>query len=118
MNARMMRAFVKEALALQAGDGEPEDYAAVLAATEAKFPGLKKVAGLSQWVGAHQNALTHGAELAGLGILAKPSFDEMRGKRVDEKRKARTELAGLGVLAAPSAVHLGHGLLHKVRAAV
>jgi hypothetical protein len=55
----------------------------------------------------------HAAEVAGLGILAKPSIDEMRGKKVPTKRKAGTELAGLGVLAAPSALSLGKHFLTK-----
>lgn len=38
-------------------------------------------------------------DIAGLGILAKPSLDEARGKHVNEKTKAKMELAGLGTLA-------------------
>ena len=66
------------------------------------------------------NAWGHGAELAGLGILAKPSIDRLRGKHVDERKAARTEVAGLGVLAAPSAYELGKkglGALRKVKKA-
>jgi hypothetical protein len=52
--------------------------------------------------------LGHAAEVAGLGILAKPSIDKLRGKKTTEKSDHAHELAGLGVLAAPSAAHLGH----------
>lgn len=60
------------------------------------------------------NAFTHGTELAGLGILAKPSIDRLRGKHVDERKAAKQEVAGLGVLAAPSAAHFGNQALKKV----
>ncbi len=50
----------------------------------------------------------HGVELAGLGVLAKPSIDRLRGKKVDEHKAAKQEIAGLGILAAPSAIHLAH----------
>lgn len=75
-----------------------------------KFANLRKFAGFGQF--AAQNA-GHAAEIAGLGILAKPSIDEMRGKEVAPKKKARTELAGLGVLAAPSVYHMGAGMLGR-----
>jgi hypothetical protein len=67
----------------------------------------KLASGLGNW--------GHAAEIGGLGILAKPSIDEMRGKEVAPKRKAGTELAGLGVLAAPSAYELGQSALKKYR---
>lgn len=54
-------------------------------------------------------ALGHATEIAGLGILAKPSIDKLRGKKVDERSAAKKEVAGLGVLAAPSAVGLASG---------
>ena len=77
----------------------------------AAAPGLgSRVAG---WVGQHKEHLTHGAELAGLGVLAVPSAQKLRKIRAaetppEERRAAKYELAGLGVLAAPSAIHLGH----------
>lgn len=43
----------------------------------------------------------HGMELAGLGTLAAPSVQELRGKPMSEKSKAVSEVAGLGTLAAP-----------------
>ena len=59
----------------------------------------QKQAGLS-------DHLTHGAELAGLGILAAPAVKHMvTGKEMSEKGKNVSELAGLGVLAAPSIHH-------------
>jgi hypothetical protein len=63
-------------------------------------------------------AFAHGAELAGLGILAAPSVAHMMGKKVSEKNQHRAELAGLGVLAAPSLVHFAKGLSSKFKKAV
>lgn len=59
--------------------------------------------------------LGHAAELAGLGILAKPSIDRLRGKEVDERKAAKYETAGLGVLALPSAAAIAHGAVKKMR---
>lgn len=66
------------------------------------------------------SAFAHGAELAGLGILAAPAVQHLRGKEMSEGAKAKSEVAGLGVLAAPSAVaaakgawRAGKGLFHK-----
>jgi hypothetical protein len=53
------------------------------------------------------------AELAGLGTLAAPTIQKMRGKPMTEKNEHRTELAGLGVLAAPSAYNLAKKYLKK-----
>jgi len=58
---------------------------------------------------------SHGAELAGLGILAAPSIAHLRGKDWSEKNKARAEVAGLGVLAAPSAMAVGKKALPKLK---
>lgn len=55
----------------------------------------------------------HAAELAGLGMLAAPTIQKMRGKPMSEKNKDRAELGGLGVLAAPSALSLGKHLLKR-----
>lgn len=49
---------------------------------------LEKIAGLG--AGA--------ADIAGLGMLAAPTIQKMRGKPMSEKGKDRAELAGLGVL--------------------
>src|SRR5512144_454582 len=62
-------------------------------------------------------ALGHATELAGLGILAKPSIDKIRGKEVDERKAAKYETAGLGVLALPSAVELAHKAVTKMKKA-
>jgi len=59
------------------------------------------------------NALGHAAELAGLGVLARPSIQKLRGKPVSEKSERVHELAGLGILAAPSAVELGRKILKR-----
>ena len=77
-------------------DEFPQDYVSTRAEVLSRYPGLHKTS-------------SHLAELAGLGILAKPSYDELKGRHVDEKKKAKWELAGLGTLAAPSA----HGLAKK-----
>ena len=41
------------------------------------------------------------AELVGLGTLAIPSIQNLRGKPMKEKHKDIMEVAGLGMLAAP-----------------
>ena len=48
------------------------------------------------------SALTHAAEIAGLGILAAPSIQRLRHKPMSESGASRAEVAGLGILAAPS----------------
>lgn len=63
---------------------------------------------------------SHAAELGGLGILAAPSVQHLRGKEMSEKNKSRAEIAGLGVLAAPTAATVakkGLGMLKKVKRA-
>lgn len=57
---------------------------------------------------------SHAVEVAGLGILARPSLRAMKGKEQDEKSTHRHEVAGLGLLAAPSAGHIGSAALKKV----
>jgi uncharacterized ParB-like nuclease family protein len=60
------------------------------------------------WQGFYKKASWgHAAELAGLGTLAVPSIQKLRGKSMSENAAHKTELAGLGVLAAPSAAALG-----------
>ena len=56
---------------------------------------------------------THGAEVAGLGILAAPTIQKMRGKKMSTKGEHAAELGGLGVLAAPSAAHLAKHLIKR-----
>lgn len=66
------------------------------------------------------SAWAHAAELGGLGILAAPSVQHLRGKEMSEKNKSRAEVAGLGVLAAPTAIGVakkGLGMLKKVKKA-
>jgi hypothetical protein len=56
------------------------------------------------------------AELAGLGLLAVPSIQSLRGKPVKEKTKDIMEIAGLGTLAAPYVHQIGKSLLPKKNA--
>lgn len=83
-----------------------------------KIDKVKSMEKAAFWSGFEKKAnlaehLTHGAEIAGLSILAAPSIQAMRGKPMKEKNTHRAELAGLGILAAPSAYHLGKKLLGK-----
>lgn len=48
------------------------------------------------------------AELGGLGVLAVPSIQKLRGKPMDEDLAAKMEILGLGTLAAPYLGHLAH----------
>jgi hypothetical protein len=59
------------------------------------------------------NSLEHAVELGGLGILARPSINHLRGKEMSERSKSWHETAGLGVLAAPSAYGIGKSLLTR-----
>jgi hypothetical protein len=74
--------------------------------------------GLAGYLGAkrsekHASAFAHAAELGGLGVLAAPAIQHLRGKEMSEGAKAKTEVAGLGILAAPSLHAAGKGLLAK-----
>ena len=61
---------------------------------------LKK---FEQYAQKKASAFAHSAELAGLGILARPAVHEMTtGKELSQKSKNIHEAVGLGVLAAPS----------------
>lgn len=74
--------------------------------------GFSKAAGLTDHI-------THGAELAGLGILAAPSAKAMiTGKKMSDKNTHRAEIAGLGVLAAPSVAHFASGFMNKAKKAI
>ncbi len=108
-----MAAFSDEFRRIQVvGTDMPPDYLETRAAVMTKL-GMYLPQAAAKGFQAVKPHLGHVAELGGLGILAKPSIDEMRGKQVDEKTKARTEVAGLGVLAAPSAMALGKHLLTR-----
>jgi hypothetical protein len=61
------------------------------------------------------SSAAHAIELAGLGILARPSIQKMRGKDMDDHSAHMHELAGLGVLAAPSAYELGKAGYQKLK---
>lgn len=110
-------AFSDELRHIQVADADtPPDYLETRAAVMAKLAlavPASPMARMGQILRPHASNISHGAEVAGLGILAKPSIDELRGKKVNEKSKARTEVAGLGVLAAPSAYNLGKHLLTR-----
>lgn len=122
MNKISFDSFSQELRAIQVANADtPIDYLETRAAVMTKL-GLagmggfgKAVAGAGQkmmnsgagqFIARHREPLTHGAEVAGLGILAAPSVMSAAGGHPSEKTKTRTELAGLGTLAAPSALHL------------
>ncbi len=69
------------------------------------------------WLGFEKgaSAFAHGAELAGLGTLAIPSIQALRGKPMGEHKSHKYELAGLGILAAPSVVAGIKSLAKRVR---
>ena len=64
------------------------------------------------WSGFEKQA-NAAAELAGLGMLAVPSIQGLRGKPMKEKHKDALEVAGLGTLAAPYVHSLGKKLLTR-----
>lgn len=53
--------------------------------------------------GAGGPAWHYASDLAGLGVLAAPTIQKMRGKDMSEKGTRAAELGGLGLLAAPVA---------------
>lgn len=90
--------------------------ASMAAKTAASSDWYKPNYGKTNW-GEH---LTHGAELAGLGVLAVPSYKRLKKIRQpetspQERSDAKHELAGLGILAAPSAIHLAHSAYKRLR---
>jgi hypothetical protein len=91
MTLATFRAFVKHA---STDPNTPYDYHVTRAAISKMFPKLAS------------GALGHAVELGGLGILARPSIQKIRGKPMTESSTAKHELLGLGTLAAPSAYHL------------
>lgn len=54
-------------------------------------------------------------DLGGLGALALPTIQKMRGKPMSEKNTQRAELGGLGILAAHPAYELGKKGLSKLK---
>jgi hypothetical protein len=66
------------------------------------------------WSGFIKKAST-ASELAGLGMLAVPSVQHLRGKPMKEDTTAKMEIAGLGTLAAPYAWSAGKKLLRKIK---
>ena len=68
------------------------------------------------WQGFEKKA-NHAAEVAGLGLLAIPSIQHLRGKPMSEDTAHKIELGGLGILAAPSVAHLGGEALKYMKGA-
>jgi len=54
------------------------------------------------------------AEVGGLGVLALPSIQKLRGKPMNEDTAAKLEVLGLGTLAAPELHHLGGAAWKKI----
>jgi len=111
MHQATLRAFVDEMQGTLMKEAFISKLANIPPPAAGTAPGFGSRA--ANWIGRHKEHLTHGAELAGLGILGVPSAQKLRKIRSaetspEEKRTAKYELAGLGVLAAPSAIHLGH----------
>lgn len=100
MTREIFQAFVKHA---SGGPDTPNDYQATRTAILQMFPKLASFG-------------AHAAELAGLGVLARPSVNHLRGKEMSERSKALHETAGLGILAAPSAYEMGKKLFTKAPA--
>lgn len=73
----------------------------------------------SFWNGFEKRASGWGtaAELGGLGTLAIPSIQHLRGKPMSENTKSKLEIAGLGTLAAPYIIGGAKKLLTKGKAA-
>jgi len=75
------------------------------------------------WVGFNKRAEdktdwgTTATEIGGLGTLAVPSIQHLRGKHMPEGRGHKYELAGLGILAAPSVYKAGKHLLNRMSGA-
>jgi len=63
--------------------------------------------------GAFEKKANAAAELAGLGMLAVPSIQHLRGKPLKESTTHKLEIAGLGTLAAPYAWSAGKKLFSK-----
>ena len=75
----------------------------------------------SFWEGFMKQASAWGtaAELGGLGTLAIPSIQHLRGKPMSENTKSKLEIAGLGTLAAPYVVGgIRKGLLARAAKSV
>ena len=77
MDARTLRSFVKEAIALQADDDTPADYVPTVAAIEARFPGLRKTS--MDWHKFREGVEDEGIPLGGAAIGAALSKNSLRG---------------------------------------
>lgn len=78
-------------------------------------PEVVKLAAVYELTKTATGTMGHAAELAGLGILARPSIRKLRGKEQSEKSTHIHEAVGLGTLAAPSAIELGKKGLSALR---
>lgn len=78
-----------------------------------KLEGIKHMEKAAFWKGFEKKAWHGAAELAGLGTLAAPSIQAMRGKPMSEKAKNRAEVAGLGILAAPTIAGMAKKVLKR-----
>lgn len=136
------RQHASSALGFAKMHGDSADLAAVRAKIKSKYPDMlkaaladglgKEAANLLSSMGAKlaplaEGAAAHKAELAGLGVLAAPSIDEMQAHAraaahhdysregvksrqvLPHAAKPLAELAGLGVIAAPSIGALARG---------
>jgi hypothetical protein len=106
MNMNLFQSFIKKASQMHSNDDSlPEDYMAIRAATISRFPKLASALPIA------------GAELAGLGILAKPSINDLRNPQAspEDKRKAKYETAGLGLLGVHPAYQLGSAGVNQLR---
>lgn len=112
MDPMVFRAFIKTALALQV-DGSnqtPPGYLETQAMVHDRYPDLSRIDPPHQEYQEDKEPMKladgvgrHLSELAGLGVLAAPSVQELRHKPMKESTKAGLEVAGLGTLAAPYA---------------
>lgn len=112
-NERVLKKLDKDHIRIKEHKREP---AKVLDFEEARKRKMEKLSSIMQdsssfWSGFEKRASGWGtaAELGGLGTLAIPSIQELRGKPMDEKTKARLEVLGLGTLAAPYAGQVAKG---------
>lgn len=78
-----------------------------------KIEGIRGMEKSAFWKGFEKKAWHGAAELAGLGTLAVPSIQAMRGKPMSEKNKNRAEVAGLGILAAPTIAGMAKKVLKR-----
>jgi hypothetical protein len=99
-------------------DGSREDMIKVLEHLQMQKRGSVNTSNF--WAGFEKRAemnphLTHGLELAGLGILGYDEGRHFNSKDPDKRRASRFAAAGLGTLAVPAVYHFGSAALKKLR---